>query len=108
MHKFQNRRSAGLLKNSTDFFTQRKWAFAAAALALPAIHQTARADIIVWTNGAATNNWNGTDANWNDLSNSTNGVAYTDGSAVQFTDSGPGGSIAVGNVSGATPNGVSP
>ncbi|MGA2440213.1 MAG: autotransporter-associated beta strand repeat-containing protein [Tepidisphaeraceae bacterium] len=80
---------------------------AAAGLGLLAGSRSAHADILLWTNGGADGAWNGTSADWNDLTTSTNGVAYTDGSAVQFSDSGPGGSIAIAAVTAAPP-GVSP
>jgi autotransporter-associated beta strand protein len=79
---------------------------AAASLALMAGSRSARADTLLWTDGAGGNNWDGAALDWNDLTSSTNGVAYTDGSAVEFTDAGPGGSVVVGNVTAG--NGVSP
>lgn len=101
------------LENSPQIASRSKWLAAAAGAAvlqilpLPNGWQTAKGDILLWTNGAANGSWDGASANWNDLSNSTNGVPYTDGSAVQFSDSGPGGTITVANVTG-TPAGVSP
>jgi autotransporter-associated beta strand protein len=72
---------------------------AAAGFGLMAGAQLAQAQL-VWTNGAADNAWNATSADWTPSN-------YTDGSAVQFPGSGPGGSVVVGTVT-ASPAGVSP
>jgi autotransporter-associated beta strand protein len=80
---------------------------AAAGLGLMAGSRMAPADTLLWTNGGADGLWNGTSLDWNDLTTSTNGVVYTDGSAVQFSDSGPGGGIVINAVTAAPP-GVSP
>jgi len=80
---------------------------AVAGLGLMAGLRSAQADTLLWTNGAADGAWNGTSLDWNDITTSTNPALYTDGSAVQFSDSGPGGAIVVAAVTAAPP-GVSP
>jgi autotransporter-associated beta strand protein len=96
-----------------DSYTQlakKRWLIAAAAAAvLPSVTPSARGDLILWT-GAANTSWDGASLNWNDLTSSTNGVAYTDGSQVQFNDSNGGAvatpaSVVIQNVASA---GVSP
>jgi fibronectin-binding autotransporter adhesin len=79
---------------------------------LPAGFQAASADTLLWTNAAADNNWDNVSTNWEDESTSGT-VAYSDPSPVQFNDTNGGtvatpGSVIIGNVTGATPNGVSP
>ena len=82
---------------------------AVAGLGLMAGARSAHADILLWTNAAATNNWDTAiaDANWTDVNTSATGQDYTDGSAVQFSDTGPGGTIAVGTGT-VSATGVSP
>ncbi len=65
------------------------------------------ADTLVYT-GATNGNWDttGTDLNWNDTTTSTNGVAYTDGSAVQFTGGATNLALTVGTGSGVSPASV--
>ncbi|HEX4056045.1 MAG TPA: PEP-CTERM sorting domain-containing protein [Tepidisphaeraceae bacterium] len=82
-------------------------AAAAVALEMLPLPQAARADLVIWTNGSANGLWDNTSANWNDLTNPPT-TTYADGDQVQFSGSSPGGSLAIGNVTGATPNGVSP
>jgi autotransporter-associated beta strand protein len=77
----------------------------------------AKADTYLWTDATANSTWDATSDNWNDLTTSATGVAYVDGSDVQFNDSNgnsgsppttpPGtGDVVVANVSGG--GGVSP
>ncbi len=99
-------------KKSNRFSSSGKWLAAAAGAAwvqiLPSSHgwQTARADVVVWT-AASSTSWDGTSSNWNDLTNPPT-TTYADGDAVQFSGSSPGGNVVIGNVTGSTPNGVSP
>jgi fibronectin-binding autotransporter adhesin len=90
--------------------TGQKKAIMSAAIAAAGLFTEPRlvhADVLLWTDGAGGGAWDNSTLNWNDTTTSTPGVAYTDGSAVQFSDSGPGGTITVANVTGA-PAGVSP
>jgi autotransporter-associated beta strand protein len=100
--------SAG--KKSNRMGSSGKWLAAAAGAAwvqlLPSPHgwQVARADVVVWT-GATNASWDGSNSNWNDLTNP--GTTYADGDNVQFSGSGPGGTVDVSTTS-TTPTGVSP
>ncbi len=66
-----------------------------------------RADTLVWT-GATNGHWDttATDLNWNDSTSSTNGVAYTDGSGVQFSGGATTTAPVVGSGSGVSPASV--
>ena len=68
---------------------------------------SAAADTLVYT-GATNGNWDttSTDLNWNDTTTSTNGVAYTDGSAVQFTGGATNLALTVGTGTGVSPASV--
>ena len=111
-------RSSSQHRNSS----QTKWLAAAVTavgfqlVPLPGGPQAARADLLLWTNGGATGVWDSAaaDTNWNDVTTSASGVTYADTTggnptAVQFSGStSPAGTVTVGNVTGSTPNGVSP
>lgn len=80
---------------------------AAANLGLMVGSHSARADLLQWV-GANSSTWDGTTNNWNDVNNpSIDPTTYVDGDPVQFTTGGNG-TVVVGNVTGSTPNGVSP
>jgi autotransporter-associated beta strand protein len=83
---------------------------AAGGLGLLAGVRPIHADTLLWT-GASGGTWDGTSPNWFDVSSSTAGAAYSDGSVVQFNDSNGGPvatplSVVIGNVTAG--NGVSP
>lgn len=65
------------------------------------------ADTLAWT-GATNGNWDttATDLNWNDTTANTNGVAYTNGSAVEFTGGATNLALTVGSGSGVSPASV--
>jgi fibronectin-binding autotransporter adhesin len=84
---------------------------AAANLGLMVGSHSARADLLLWTDGSGNTSWDGVSDNWNDLTTSATGVAYSDGDGVQFNDSNGGSSatpatVIIGNVTAG--NGVSP
>jgi autotransporter-associated beta strand protein len=99
-------------RKSNRLGSRNKWLTAAAAAAcvqfvpFPNAWQSVKGDVLVWT-GAANSSWDNSSGNWDDTTTSTNPATYSDGSAVQFNDAGPGGTIAVQNVTGS-PAGVSP
>jgi fibronectin-binding autotransporter adhesin len=110
--------SSGKKSNRLGF--SGKWLAAAAGAAwvqlMPSPHgwQVARADLVTWSYVATnTGTWDTTSTNWYDVSDTTPGATYAEGDAVQFpgTDTGAPSSTAnvvIANVTGSTPNGVSP
>jgi fibronectin-binding autotransporter adhesin len=85
---------------------------AAVSLGSMAGLHSAHADLLIWTNAGANGSWDGVSANWNDTTSLANPTTYADSTggnptAVQFSGSGPGGTISVQNVTG-TPAGVTP
>jgi autotransporter-associated beta strand protein len=96
---------------------KRFLALSAATVASMLGAHDAKADTYLWTDATANSTWDATSGNWNDLTTPATGVAYVDGSAVEFNDSNgnagsppstpPGtGDVVVANVSGG--GGVSP
>jgi autotransporter-associated beta strand protein len=104
---------------NSHFSTSRKKSVAAlaAAAGFGLMAAAAHADVLLW-NASNNTSWDGVSTNWDDLTSSANPVAYADTTggnptAVQFNDSNGGAvatpaTVVIGNVTGGTPNGVSP